>query len=128
MDLAIRGRCQHAQPEVREVHPEVCFWALNGHVPLNHRKATPLGQAERLGILGNYLDNPNVQGILEGSLERFPRSHVGRDDVIDAMAAAITGYNSQGNLQSLPNQPPHDPMYPILQMEMVYWPEEPDGR
>ena len=127
VDLAIRAQVQNAQPEVREVHPEVCFWALNGHVPLNHRKVTPLGQAERLGILGNYLNHPCVQGILDGALARFPRSHVRRDDVIDAMAAAITGYNSQGNLQSLPDPPPHDPMYQGLLMEMAYWPERPAG-
>jgi predicted RNase H-like nuclease len=35
---------------VREVHPEVCFWALNGRAPLQHAKK------ERAGVGRNALD------------------------------------------------------------------------
>jgi predicted RNase H-like nuclease len=38
--------------EVREVHPEVCFWALAGRSPMNHSKRQKEGLRERLALLG----------------------------------------------------------------------------
>ena len=34
-----------------EVHPEVCFWALNGQRPMAHNKKTSEGAADRLSVL-----------------------------------------------------------------------------
>ena len=48
---------------------------------------------------------------------------VGFDDVLDALAAAVTAYKSGGKPCSLPKTktPQYDPEYPQLRMEMVYW-------
>ena len=37
VDTLLRG-CAKARAMVREVHPEVCFWALAGEKPMRHRK------------------------------------------------------------------------------------------
>jgi len=44
-------------PEIalRESHPEVCFWALNGGIPCEYPKKTDKGIKERLDILENEL-------------------------------------------------------------------------
>ena len=36
---------------VREVHPEICFWGLNGGNSMKHYKRTPEGFDERLGVI-----------------------------------------------------------------------------
>jgi hypothetical protein len=42
------------RPRVREVHPEVRFWALNGHASLQHPKSKPEGRNERIALLSRY--------------------------------------------------------------------------
>ena len=44
VDEIMRCRVDNKQPEIREVHPEVCFWALNKGGPLKSRKK---GKKER---------------------------------------------------------------------------------
>lgn len=121
VDQIMRERPINLHPEVREVHPEVCFWALNGEAPLQYRKKEPggLGEDERLAILGN-VENRADQ-IFEAACVRFPRADVGKDDILDALAAAVTAYQSQGVLETLPDEPPEDPVHGHLNMEMVYW-------
>jgi predicted RNase H-like nuclease len=41
----------HCQCWALEVHPEVCFWALNQRRPMNHNKKTKQGIAERIALL-----------------------------------------------------------------------------
>ncbi len=36
---------------LRECHPQVCFSALNGAIPMQHNKRTPDGRAERMQLL-----------------------------------------------------------------------------
>jgi predicted RNase H-like nuclease len=66
-----------------EVHPEVCFWALNGERPMAHNKKTEAGFNERLNLLRTEF--PDIQQHL---LNR--PSGVGKDDLLDAAAAAWT--------------------------------------
>lgn len=66
-----------------EVHPEVCFWALNEQRPLVHRKKSEAGVVERLGILSPVF--PEIEHHL---LSRPPG--LGKDDLLDAAAAAWT--------------------------------------
>src|SRR5215469_7043187 len=47
VDDAIRAECQRG---VIEVHPEVCFWALNQYRPMTHNKKTKEGAAERIAV------------------------------------------------------------------------------
>lgn len=70
------------QAWVREVHPEVCFWAL-AKQPMQHRKKTEHGLAERLRALQSVL--PGVENHL---VNRQPG--IAKDDVIDAASAAWT--------------------------------------
>jgi predicted RNase H-like nuclease len=80
VDDAITPDCQ---PWVFEVHPEVCFWAINHHRPMVHNKRNEAGVNERLNLLRNFF--PDIQRHL---LNR--PSGVGKDDLLDAAAAAWT--------------------------------------
>jgi predicted RNase H-like nuclease len=66
-----------------EVHPEVCFWALNGQRPMAHNKKTKEGAADRLSVL-----NPIFPEIAHHLGSRS--SGVATDDLLDAAAAAWT--------------------------------------
>jgi len=66
-----------------EVHPEVCFWALNGKRPAAHNKKTKEGAVERLAVLSPIF--PEIGPHLDS---RPPG--VGKDDLLDAAAAAWT--------------------------------------
>jgi predicted RNase H-like nuclease len=66
-----------------EVHPDVCFWALNGERPVGHNKKKEAGFSERLDLLRSEF--PEIQRHLAN---RPPG--VGKDDVLDAAAAAWT--------------------------------------
>jgi predicted RNase H-like nuclease len=67
-----------------EVHPEVCFWKLNGERPMRHNKKTEPGRDERLDLLRTEF--PDIQRHLVN--DRPPG--VGKDDLLDAAAAAWT--------------------------------------
>jgi predicted RNase H-like nuclease len=49
--LNVRGQQAH---RIREVHPEVCFWALADRKPMEYRKTSVEGRNERLSILRQY--------------------------------------------------------------------------
>jgi len=66
-----------------EVHPEVCFWALNRRRPMAHNKKTKEGAAERIALVRRLF--PDIDRHLAN---RPP--HVGADDLLDAAAAAWT--------------------------------------
>lgn len=72
------------QTVVFEVHPELCFWAMNGRQPMRHAKKTGTGQNDRIARL--------VQsGVSKTFLDKVLRDlQSGHDDFIDACAAAWT--------------------------------------
>jgi predicted RNase H-like nuclease len=80
VDDAITPDCQQW---AFEVHPEVCFWALNKRRPMTHNKKTRDGAAERIAVL-----RPIFPEIERDLANRPPR--VGADDLLDAAAAAWT--------------------------------------
>jgi predicted RNase H-like nuclease len=80
VDDAITPDCQQW---AFEVHPEVCFWALNQRRPMKHNKKTRDGAAERIAVL-----RPIFPEIERDLANRPPR--VGADDLLDAAAAAWT--------------------------------------
>ena len=102
-------------PVIREMHPEICFWALAGR-PMAHAKRTPEGAAERLDVLSAHL--PAARAILAEVTAAYPKSAVRPDDVIDALAGAVTGLASVLKLRTLPETPERDARN--LRMEMVY--------
>lgn len=103
-------------PRVREMHPEVCFWALNGGRHLQHHKAKPEGERQRRAILRHYA------GRLATLVDAIAKAHpyVETHDVLDALVGAVT---AQGPLQTLPERPTTDAHG--LPMEMVYRAEQP---
>jgi predicted RNase H-like nuclease len=66
-----------------EVHPEVCFWALNGDRPMVNKKKKKAGFNERFDLL-----TPIFPEIGQHLGSRPPG--VGKDDLLDAVAAAWT--------------------------------------
>lgn len=99
---------------VREVHPELCFWAFAGNRAMEHNKKTDEGFRERLDLLAERF--PGAEDLL-GRIVLWEGSRVARDDAVDAVAGALTGVDP-GALRTLPETPERDARG--LRMEMVY--------
>jgi len=101
---------------LRESHPELCFWALNGREAMHFNKKAREGQQERLRVLAHVF--PPCQALFEQACTGFLRRQVARDDIIDAMVCAVTARYGYGGYLTLPFRPPRDRHR--LAMEMVY--------
>lgn len=102
---------------VREVHPELLFWALNDRTAMAHNKRGQPGHAERLAVLARF--EPRAREMYEAALDTWPQKEVAPDDVLDALAAAVTArLGHADNLQTVPERPPTDTH--ALPMEMVF--------
>ena len=118
VDSLLRGSAR-ARRIVREVHPEICFWALAGGSPMRHNKKTRPGLDERVAVLERF--HPSAVRCLDEIRTRYPRrSDLADDDILDAMALAITASANRGALRTLPELPVEDSCG--LPMEMVYAP------
>lgn len=92
------------QKRVREIHPEVTFYTLNGDKPVEHSKKTIAGRNVRISLLANafptaaeMIGRTRKAGVLEA------------DDILDALAAAWTAARAViGQASTLPEQPAHD--------------------
>jgi len=105
MDELFQKRTE-LKPFIREIHPEICFHALAGGFPMQHNKGTDDGFSERLALIkAHRLD---AETVVSRALEGYKRKEVGRDDILDAMAAAVIGQISKGCLQTLPENPEID--------------------
>jgi len=92
------------QNRVREIHPEVAFYALNGDKPVEHSKKTLAGRNERIALLADAF--PTAAEII--STTRKP-GVVEADDILDALAAAWTAANAViGQATTLPKHPESD--------------------
>ena len=109
-DRSARGR-------IREIHPEVLFWALSGGSAMQNSKKTSDGFSERLAILQAVY--PPAGDVVKHAMAKYLRKEVARDDILDALAAAVTAAKSQ-DLLSIPAIPEID--CHSLPMEMVYHP------
>jgi predicted RNase H-like nuclease len=98
MDDAITSDCQRW---AFEVHPEVCFWALNQRSPMKHNKKTKEGAAERVVLLRRVFPE------IESHLANRP-ARVGGDDLLDAAAAAWTALRRHRNEAECVCTPEHD--------------------
>ena len=78
VDDAITPDCQQW---AFEVHPEVCFWALNQRRSMAHNKKTKDGVSERVALLRGVF--PEIERHLVNRPHR-----VGVDDLLDAAVAA----------------------------------------
>jgi predicted RNase H-like nuclease len=98
---------------VREVHPEVSFYFLNGERPMSAAKTKVAGRAERLSLLREWSGEAVVNALAS-------RRELGCkvDDVMDAFVALWTAERiASGSAVSIPPQPPLDAYG--LRMEML---------
>lgn len=103
-DTLLRAN-ERARRIVREIHPEVCFAAMDGNGGLAEPKKSPQGAARRAAILSRYFGEIPVNDLLG----RVPKSRAARDDVLDAMAALWSAQRiARGAALSLPNPPEID--------------------
>ncbi len=117
VDRLLRHRDPNATPKVREVHPEVCFWALKGQRAMTCNKKEPEGEKQRMCVLERY--EPRTRAIFSEACRRFAGGGVGKDDTLDALVAAVTARCGFGRHRTIPKCPPKDAK--CLPMEMVYW-------
>jgi len=86
-----------ADDRIYEVHPEVCFRAMNACQPLRYRKKSAGGALERLALLRRHRIDVGDLG---------ETAHAPLDDVLDAAAAAWTACRlALGTAKSLPERP-----------------------
>jgi predicted RNase H-like nuclease len=85
---------------VREVHPELAFYALSGGQAVSASKHTDAGRARRLTLLADYGPMPDVEQTIREAAEQ---SGVEKDDALDAGAACWTaGRIAAGTAERLP--------------------------
>ena len=106
-----------AREHIREIHPELCFWGLAGR-SMQYAKKRSEGLSERTQLLQSIY--PQTADIIAHALSTYRRKDVARDDILDALAAAVTGLMGKQNLTSIPQEPEFDERG--LRMEMVYCP------
>lgn len=115
LETDMRGR-------IREVHPELCFWAMNDQRPMEYWKKNErgLGRRERIKVLEHDGVEPRTREIL-AAVQKEYRAKVAPDDILDALAAAVTARlgTRDERLQTLPADPQPDARG--LPMEMVYY-------
>jgi len=100
------------QSWIREVHPEVCFWVLNGGVAVAESKRSSRGQRKRVELLRQVVCG--TEQLLYGNRP----SGCSVDDILDALVAAWTAYCvAVGKVQTLPAKPAVDRRG--LRMEIV---------
>ena len=101
---------------IREVHPEILFWALNDGEPMAKRKKRSEGIRERGMVLERHYKG--AAELIEQVGRKHPRHEVARDDIVDALAAAVTARMAQGDYRTLPENVETD--QEGLRMELVY--------
>ena len=95
------------QDRVREAHPEVAFWALNGETPLEFAKKMKsrpdqpgLAFRRQLLVAAGYDAN-----LLDGR-SGYPAAKVGRDDLLDAAACSWSAARiARGEARRFPAHP-----------------------
>lgn len=100
-----------------ESHPELVFWFLNGKKDLINNKKSNDGILERLNILSKY--DSRVFEIYNLALRKYLRKDVKKDDIIDAIALALSAYLSNNNLKGIPIKPEKDNFE--IEMKIVYY-------
>lgn len=102
VDDALRAHPQW-KANIREVHPELCFYRLNANRPMDHAKTKPDGRRERLALLRREFGGAVDATLARGGLSCKP------DDVIDAFVSLWTARRiAAGSATRLPKAPPQD--------------------
>lgn len=112
-DCALR-ETPDRMPEVYEVHPEVCFWALNGERSVSAGKKTVAGRRARRELLEAAFGSEPIDSAFRASHLRG----VAADDVFDALVALWTAQRiASGTARTIPEIPPVD----RLGLPMAMW-------
>jgi predicted RNase H-like nuclease len=93
------------QERVREAHPELCFWSLNGGRPMRLNKKTTAGRGARWRVLRAVMPDlrPNP------SLPPEMRGRCSADDYVDAIVCAWTAACViRGKARTIPAEPETD--------------------
>jgi len=115
VDELLQGN-EMLQDMVREVHPEICFWALHGCNPMPQSKKTHQGFDDRRALLKRFY--PSVCDDFAQIRAEFRCWDLADDDILDAMVASVTASAPQKALKTLPTHPEMDATG--LPMRMVY--------
>ena len=100
VDIALRADAS-ARERVVEVHPEVCFAALNGDQPMAHPKKRFAGKQERFALLPTQ-----YQAAFAASRPQWLHKEVATDDILDALVALWTAVRVlSGSARSFPPLP-----------------------
>ena len=105
-----------ARDKLREIHPEILFWAMAGCHPMRHPKKTPEGSLERREVLRRFL--PETDEIIRRASSLHKQSALAKDDILDALVAAVSASGSKRELHTIPETPECDSKG--LPMQMVY--------
>ena len=85
------------QETIIEIHPELCFWAMNSERPLEYPKKDSLGMEIRRSLLKEQLVDPVL-------FYNLRLTGAGRDDIHDALAALWTARRfAAGSASRIPN-------------------------
>lgn len=106
------------QNRIIEVHPEICFWALNKRKSMVYNKRSESGATERRRLLSKFI--PRVDLVVSEGIKRW-HGKAKRDDLIDALAAVVTVQQyRKGNFNSLPPGVNEEKDGCDLRMAMIY--------
>lgn len=105
----------NARNKIKEIHPEICFWALKGE-PMKYSKKTKPGFNERKELLNSIY--PHTNDIIKHSLNVYQYKEVKKDDILDAMVVSITATKGINNLTSIPQKPEIDSKG--IKMQILY--------
>jgi predicted RNase H-like nuclease len=119
VDTFMRTSVGEAGSRIIESHPELCMAALFGG-PMHHNKKTLQGYEERLHRLSGLY--PDAEGVVHEALGRFRRQDMARDDIVDALALAVTAWKCEGRMTEVPTQPQHDSCG--LPMRIAFYPRQ----
>ena len=115
VDTLLRSSAK-ARNLIREVHPELCFWALNCEEPMRFNKSKPEGFRERLDVVKGLM--PSAAAEVRRMIRWARGRGVARDDILDALVAAITASQPQEVWETVPACATNDRFG--LPMEIVY--------
>jgi predicted RNase H-like nuclease len=102
--------------KVKEVAPEICFQALTGF-PMKFSKKNPDGFFERIEALISVCQLTDE--IVRAAISKYRRKEVAKDDILDALAAAITAkMGCEDGFEYVPCEPETDGKG--LKIQMVY--------
>ena len=96
VDKALPLVDESVSSKIREAHPEVCFWALNGgklDSSISPGKKTSSGLRKRIETLrhcAQYVDGIDVDAICKEARRKYTKTQVADDDILDALALAVT--------------------------------------